>query len=47
MSGFLRDPEVLRMVNDRRVRFLAKPFDVDALVATVHGEMGNEEAHVA
>jgi PAS domain S-box-containing protein len=47
MSGFLRDPEVFRMVNDRRVRFLAKPFDVDTLVSTVRGELDNQESHVA
>jgi PAS domain S-box-containing protein len=47
MSGFLRDPEVLRMVNDRRVRFLAKPFDIDALVSTVRGELDNSRSHVA
>jgi PAS domain S-box-containing protein len=47
MSGFLRDPEVLRMVNDRRVRFLAKPFDIDLLVSTVSGELGGAEADVA
>jgi CheY-like chemotaxis protein len=47
MSGFLRDPEVLRMVNDRRVRFLAKPFDIDLLVSTVSGELGGAKADVA
>ena len=47
MSGFLRDPEVLRMVNDRRVRFIAKPFDVDALIATVRAELELEGANVA
>ena len=47
MSGFLRDPEVLRMVNDRRVRFLSKPFDIDALVTTIKSEMGGVEADVA
>lgn len=47
MSGFLRDPEVLRMVNDRRVRFLAKPFDIDALVGMVRGELEHEGSHAA
>jgi PAS domain S-box-containing protein len=47
MSGFLRDPEVLRMVNDRRVRFLAKPFDIDALVSTVRGEIEDSASNVA
>ncbi len=47
MSGFLRDPEVLRMVNDRRVRFIAKPFDVDALVMTVRSELNVAGADVA
>jgi PAS domain S-box-containing protein len=47
MSGFLRDPEVLRMVNDRRVRFLAKPFDVDALVSTVRAEIDEAGTNAA
>lgn len=47
MSGFLRDPEVLRMVNDRRVRFLSKPFDVDALVAMVRGELEDAGTNAA
>jgi CheY-like chemotaxis protein len=47
MSGFLRDPEVLQMVNDRRVRFLSKPFDIDALITTVRTEMGSASTHAA
>ncbi len=47
MSGFLRDPEVLRMVNDRRVRFISKPFDADSLVAVVRGELDADGANVA
>jgi PAS domain S-box-containing protein len=47
MSGFLRDPEVLRMVNDRRVRFIAKPFDVDTLISTVRASIEDANANVA
>ena len=47
MSGFLRDPDVLRMVNDRRVRFIAKPFDIDELISTVRAELGDVGTNVA
>jgi PAS domain S-box-containing protein len=47
MSGFVRDPEVLQMVNDRRVRFIAKPFNVDELVAVVQAGMGTAGSSAA
>jgi DNA-binding NtrC family response regulator len=35
MSGFVRDPELLEGINDRRAPFLQKPFDIEELARIV------------
>jgi nitrogen-specific signal transduction histidine kinase len=35
MSGFVRDPELLEGLNDRKVPFLQKPFDIEELARVV------------
>jgi PAS domain S-box-containing protein len=35
MSGFVRDPELLEGLNDRRAPFLQKPFDIEELARVV------------
>ena len=35
MSGFVRDPELLEGLNDRRTPFLQKPFDIEELARVV------------
>ena len=35
MSGFVRDPELLEGLNDRKAPFLQKPFDIEELARVV------------